>query len=250
MVFAFPCTTTLKLWIALRYDDLHANEIGQILVSNFLAYDGACMMLPISMPYPPMEALLVDTIPLGKEWQYEPKWNGFRCLVFKDGRDVALQSKSGQSVGRYFRELIFALQEIKTKRFVLDGEIVIPVEGNFSFGDPMQRIQLDESRVQKLSQEYAANIIVFDLLIFANWKLFDQPLRERRWPLEVFFAQYLAQNPTFQLSPVTRQIDIARRWLEMDGGRLDGVIAKRLDLTYQSGRRTGMQKIKHMRTTV
>jgi hypothetical protein len=84
-----------------------------------------------------------------------------------------------------------------------------------------------------------------------NWKLFGRPLRERRWPLEVFFTQYLAQNQTFQLSSVTRQIDIARRWLEMDGGRLDdGIIAKRLDLTYQSGRRTGMQKIKHMRTPV
>ena len=85
------------------------------------------MALPISPPYPPMEALLVETIPAGKEWQYEPKWDGFRCLAFKDGKNVELQSKSGQSLGRYFPELISALQQIKAKKFVLDGEIVIPM---------------------------------------------------------------------------------------------------------------------------
>jgi ATP-dependent DNA ligase len=88
------------------------------------------MALPVSPPYPPMEALLVDTIPAGKEWQYEPKWDGFRCLAFKDGKNVELQSKSG-SLGRYFPELIFALKETKTKKFVLDGEIVIPAQGSF-----------------------------------------------------------------------------------------------------------------------
>jgi ATP-dependent DNA ligase len=177
-----------------------------------------CMALPISPPYRPMEALLGDTIPGGKEWQYEPKWDGFRCLAFKDGKNVELQSKSGQSVGCDFPELIFALQEIKTKKFVLDGEIVIPVQGSFSFDHLLQRIHPAESRVRNLSQEYPANLIVFDLLVFADWKLLGQPLKERRRPLQIFFAQYLAQNPTFQLSPVTRQIDIARRWLEMAGG--------------------------------
>ena len=142
-------------------------------------------------------------------WQYEPKWDGFRCLAFKDGKNVELQSKNGQSVGRYFPELIFALKEIKTKKFVLDGEIVIPVQGSFSFDALLQRIHPAESRVQNLS--HPANLIVFDLLIFAHWKLLGQPLKERRRSLQIFFAQYLAQNPTFQLSPVTHQIDIARR---------------------------------------
>lgn len=87
------------------------------------------MALPISPPYPPMEALLVDTIPAGKELQHELKWDGFRCLAFKDGKNVELQSKSGRSVGCYLPELIFAPKEIKTKKFVLDGEIVIPVQG-------------------------------------------------------------------------------------------------------------------------
>jgi ATP-dependent DNA ligase len=205
------------------------------------------MALPINPPYPPMEALLVETIPAGKEWQYEPKWDGFRCLAFKDGKNVDLQSKNGQSLGRYFPELNSALQ-IKAKKFVLDGEIVIPVQGNFSFDHLLQRIHPAESRIRKLSQEYPANIIVFDLLVFADWELLGRPLKERRRPLQILFAQYLAQNPMFQFSPATRQIDIARRWLEMAGGKLNGIIAKRLDASYQSGQRTGMQKVKRLRS--
>jgi len=207
------------------------------------------MALPISPPYPPMEALLVDTIPVGKEWQYEPKWDGFRCLAFKDGKNVELQSKSGQSLGRYFPELISALQQIKAKKFVLDGEIVIPVQESFSFDDLLQRIHPAESRIRKLSQEYPANILAFDLLVSAEGKLLaGQPLKERRRLLEIFFARYLAHDSTVQLSPVTRQINLARTWLEMAGGKLDGLVAKRLDLTYQSGERTGIQKVKRLRT--
>jgi ATP-dependent DNA ligase len=165
------------------------------------------MALPISPPYPSMEALLVDAMPAGKEWQYEPKWDGFRCLAFKDGTNIELQSKSGQSLGRYFPELISALQEIKSSKFVLDGEIVIPIHGSFSFDDLLERIHLAGSRVQKLAQEYPANFIVFDLLVFGDWKLLRrQPLKERRRLLEIFFVQYLAQNPTFQLSLATRQM--------------------------------------------
>ncbi len=207
------------------------------------------MALPISPPYPPMEALLVDTIPVGKEWQYEPKWDGFRCLAFKDGKNIKLQSKSGQSLGRYFPELILALQGIKAKKFVLDGEIVIPVQGSFSFDDLLQRIHPAESRIRKLSQEYPANILAFDLLVSADGKLLvGQPLKQRRRLLEVLFAQYLAHDSTIQLSPATRQINLARSWLEMAGGKLDGLVAKRLDLSYQSGERAGMQKIKRLRT--
>ncbi len=207
------------------------------------------MALPISPPYPPMEALLVETIPAGKQWQYEPKWDGFRCLAFKDGKNVELQSKSGQPLGRYFPELISALQQIKAKKFVLDGEIVIPVQGSFSFDDLLQRIHPAESRIRKLSQEYPANILAFDLLVSAEGKLLaGQPLEERRRLLEIFFTRYLAQNPTIQLSPATRQINLAHTWLQMAGGKLDGLVAKRLDLGYQSGERTGMQKIKRLRT--
>ena len=207
------------------------------------------MALPINPPYPPMESLLVNKVPAGKEWQYEPKWDGFRCLAFKDGTNIELQSKNRQSLGRYFPELISALQEIKAKKFVLDGEIVIPLNGGFSFDDLLQRIHPAESRVRKLSQQHPANMIVFDLLVCADGKLLaGQPLKKRRRLLEIFFAKYLPQNPMVQLSPATRKINVAGTWLGMAGGKLDGIVAKRLDLSYQSGERTGMQKIKRLRT--
>lgn len=199
------------------------------------------MALSISPPYPPMEASLVDTIPTGEGWQYEPKWDGVRCLTFKDGKEIELQSKSAQSLTRSFPELVSALQEIKSKTFVLDGEIVNSKEGSFSFDDLLQRVHCEAHSVQKLSQEYPAKMIIFDLLVFGNWKLFaSQPLKERRRFLEIFFVQYLAQNPTFQLSPATCQVDIARRWLGMASVTMDGIVAKRMYLTYQSGERTGM----------
>jgi len=180
----------------------------------------------------------------------------FSLSGIKDGKNVELQPKSGQSVGRYFPELIFALKEIKTKKLVLDCEIVLPVQGSFSFDLCCREFTLLKagSRICLKSRPrtrsgrgwtrrrgYPANLIVFDLLIFADWKLLGQPLKERGWSLQIFFAQYLAQNLTFQLSPVTH-LDRARRWLKMAGERLDGVIAKRLDLTYQSGERSGMRQ--------
>ena len=202
------------------------------------------MALSINPPYPPMEASLVHTIPTGEGWQYEPKWDGLRCLAFKDEKKIELQSKSGRSVARYFPELVSALQEVKSRKLVLDGEIVIAQDGSFSFDDLLQRIDRAAS-VQKLAQEHPAKMIVFDLLLFGDWQLlFSQPLRERRRCLEIFCAQYLAQDSIFQLSPATRQVDIARRWLKTVDNRTNGIIAKRLALTYQSGKRTGMRKIK------
>ena len=202
------------------------------------------MALSINPPYPPMEASLVHTIPTGEGWQYEPKWDGFRCLAFKDETKIELQSKSGQPLSQYFPELVSALQKIKSRKFVLDSEIVIAKEGSFSFDDLLQRIDPAGS-VQKLAQEHPAQMIVFDLLLFGDWELlFSQPLKKRRRCLEIFCAQYLSQDSSFQLSPVTRQVDIVRRWLETADNRTNGIIAKRLALTYQSGKRTGMRKIK------
>jgi ATP-dependent DNA ligase len=207
------------------------------------------MALPISPPYPPMEALLVDEIPTGQEWQYEPKWDGFRCLAFKDGDHIEIQSRNGQSLSRYFPELVSALRRIKAKKFVLDGEIVIPLDGTFSFDDLLQRIHPAESRANKLSREYPAKIIVFDLLVSADGRsLVDKPLKERRAVLEKFCKEILGRNPPIELSPATERIERARGWLEITGGTLDGIIAKRLDMTYRSGQRTGMQKVKRLRT--
>jgi ATP-dependent DNA ligase len=137
------------------------------------------MSLPLS--YKPMEALSVDSIPEGPEWQYEPKWDGFRCLAFRDGDEINLQSKSGQSLTRYFPELVAALASVKAPRFVLDGEIVVPEGRVFSFDALLQRIHPAASRVKRLAAETPALMIVFDYLVDADGRrLTDEPLSERR----------------------------------------------------------------------
>ena len=207
------------------------------------------MKLPIKPPYPPMDALLVSEIPAGPNWEYEPKWDGFRCLAFRDGRNIELQSKSGQSLGRYFPEIVAALLKLKASKFVLDGELVIPVKGGLSFDDLLQRIHPAASRVTKLSQSTPAQFIVFDLLVDEAGKpIYDSPLSKRRQKLERFAKKQLAKNERIELSPKTDDLAIAREWLATTGLKLDGVIAKRLDLPYRSGERDGMQKVKRMRT--
>jgi ATP-dependent DNA ligase len=196
-----------------------------------------------------MEALLVADIPTGPGWQYEPKWDGFRCLIFRNGDTVELQSKSGQPLARYFPEVVENVRAVPARTFVLDGEIVIPVKGQLSFDDLLQRIHPAESRVRKLSVERPALLIVFDLLVDASGRsLVDRPLRERRRLLEAFAEKCLAGAKGLRLSPATTNAKAARRWLAMAGGAFDGVMAKRLDLEYRSGDRTGMQKVKHLRT--
>jgi ATP-dependent DNA ligase len=196
-----------------------------------------------------MEALLVSEIPAGATWEYEPKWDGFRCLAFRDGKQVQLQSKSSQPLQRYFPEVVEALLKLKASKFVLDGELVIPVKGGLSFDDLLQRIHPAASRVTKLSRETPAHFIVFDLLVDEMGKpLVDLPLSKRREKLESFAEKHLAKNQSIELSPKTRNIDLARKWLSTSGMKLDGVIAKRLDLPYRSGERDGMQKVKRMRT--
>jgi ATP-dependent DNA ligase len=207
------------------------------------------MTLPIKPPFPPMEALLVNEIPAGENWEYEPKWDGFRCLAFRDGRNIELQSKSGQPLERYFPEIVEALLKLKATKFVLDGELVIPVKGGLSFDDLLQRIHPAASRVAKLSQQTPAHFVVFDLLVDeAGKSIHESPLSKRRVKLEGFAKKYLAKNPSIELSPKTGNIALARKWLSTTGMKLDGVIAKRLDLPYRSGERDGMQKVKRMRT--
>ena len=207
------------------------------------------MTLPIREPFAPMEALLVNEIPTEGEWQYEPKWDGFRCIVFRDGNEVRLQSKSGQPLTRYFPELADLFSRFKAKRFVLDGEIAVPVNGKFSFDDLLQRIHPAESRVRKLAKEFPATFITFDLLVNAAGKaLTEASLRERRRELEAFARKYFPKTAQLQLSPATTDAAVARKWFSTVGGDLDGIIAKRLDLNYRSGERTGMEKIKLLRT--
>src|SRR2546426_6214106 len=126
-----------------------------------------------------MEAKAVDAIPQGEQWQYEPKWDGFRCLAFRDGEKVELQSKAGQPVGRYFPELVEALLKLKAKKFVLDGEIVVPVGKELSFDDLLQRIHPAESRIRKLAASHPAVYLVFDLLVSESGAaLVEHPLSE------------------------------------------------------------------------
>jgi ATP-dependent DNA ligase len=196
-----------------------------------------------------MEAQSVTELPEGADWQYEPKWDGFRCLVFRDGPEVDLQSKSGQPLARYFPEVVAAVLAMKPARFVLDGEIVVPDKDGFSFDELLQRIHPAASRIKKLAQEHPAKLIVFDLLVDERGKsLADLDLSKRRPRLDAFAKKHFLGNEQIVLSPQTRDVQLAKEWLSTTGLRLDGVIAKRLDLPYQTGERTGMRKIKRLRT--
>jgi ATP-dependent DNA ligase len=207
------------------------------------------MSLALPKTFAPMEAQSVEEIPVGKEWQYEPKWDGFRTILRRDGGKIELQSKSGQSLTRYYPELVAAVAKIKAKQFVLDGEIAVPNGAAFSFDDLLQRIHPAASRVAKLSKETPALLIVFDLLVDeSGTSLLKRPLDERRAALDRFAKKYLRGHNRFRLSPATPKISEAKKWLKRTGSTLDGIIAKRRDLPYQSGNRHGMQKIKNYRS--
>src|SRR5688500_15586914 len=207
------------------------------------------MTLPIKPPYLPMEARTVDEIPADDGWLYEPKWDGFRCLAFRDGDKVHLQSKSGQPLARYFPELVDAVLGLKPTQFVLDGEIIVPVDGALSFDDLLQRIHPAESRIRKLAVETAAQLIVFDILVDDKGKsLAKVSLADRRTLVEDFAKKFLKRNEVVRLSPATTEMTVVKKWFRAVGSGLDGVIAKRLDKPYMSGDRTGMVKIKNKRT--
>jgi len=196
-----------------------------------------------------MEARSVDEIPKGPEWQYEPKWDGFRCLLSRDGGKVELRSKSGEDLTRYFPEVVEAALKLKARSFVLDGEIMVPHGRGFSFDDLLQRIHPAASRVQKLARDTPALFIAFDLLKTSrNKQLSERPLHERRPALEAFAKAQFKSNPRFRLSSATASHALAKKWLAQSGGGCDGVIAKRIDLPYQAGNRDGMQKIKKFRS--
>jgi ATP-dependent DNA ligase len=196
-----------------------------------------------------MEARSVDAIPRGAEWQYEPKWDGFRCLLYRHGETVDLRSKSGEDLTRYFPDLVHAALALKANSFLLDGEIVVPHGKAFSFDDLLQRLHPAASRVKKLSLETPALFLAFDLLVTATDKtLAASILQKRRLALENFAKVQFKSHPTFRLSPATTSYATAQKWLQQSGGGSDGVIAKRIDLPYQAGNRDGMQKIKKFRS--
>jgi len=193
----------------------------------------------------PMEALLAAELPEGDGWQYEPKWDGFRCLARRSGDDVTLTSKSGKPLARYFPEVVEMLRGTTGKDFLLDGELIIPVGDVLSFDALQLRLHPAESRIRKLSAQTPAELMAFDLLELGGKSLMDQPLQERRAGLERFLAKNAV--PGLLLSPATRSRAQALDWLHRSGGALDGVIAKRADLEYRSGERA-MIKVKQQRT--
>lgn len=197
-----------------------------------------------------MEAASVDDLPNDSGWQFEPKWDGFRCIAFRDGKRLRLQSKSGKPLERYFPEVVTMLLGLRARQFVLDGEIVVPKGGRFSFDDLLMRLHPAESRVARLSAENPARLIVFDLLVDQRGeRLTDLPLAERRKKLAAFAKTYFGRGRRLVLSPSTTRRATAATWLKTGGkGDLDGVMAKRADLPYRSGTRDGMVKIKRRRT--
>ena len=207
------------------------------------------MSLPLRRTYAPMEAQLVGELPVGPGWQYEPKWDGFRCLAFKDDDRVDVMSKAGKPLARYFPDVVELLRQIDAPRFVLDGEIVIPFDGSLSFDELLLRIHPAKSRVEKLSREHPAALVAFDLLVDADGaSLIKLPLAERRSRLEAFVAAHVAPGARVWLSPATTEMKTVRRWFRSVGGGLDGVVAKRLGLPYLPGSREGVVKVKRHKT--
>jgi ATP-dependent DNA ligase len=203
--------------------------------------------MPASRTLPLMEAKSVASIPGGSQWQYEPKWDGFRCLLRREAHTVSMTSKSGQDLARYFPEVAEAALRMPERHYILDGELIIKRDDKFSFDALLQRIHPAASRVKRLATETPAQFIAFDLLKRGKKDLAQEHLPKRRKALEAFAARGF-RGTLFVLSPASTKIVDAKRWLRSAGGGCDGVIAKRCDLPYQAGNRDGMQKIKRHRS--
>ena len=189
-----------------------------------------------------MEAELVERIPEEEGWQYEPKWDGFRCLLFHDRGEVFLQSNAGQPLARYFPEVTNAAEKLNPKHWALDGELAVPLGTSFSFDHLLQRIHPAASRVAKLAKETPAIYIAFDLLMTEKEEvLLDSPLSERRKTLESFAKQF-QRSKTLFLSPITLDIEQVRAWLKKTGDNLDGIVCKWRDNSYRSGVSSAFQK--------
>jgi ATP-dependent DNA ligase len=203
------------------------------------------MKLPVMPPVSPMLAKLARELPVDDRLLYEPKWDGFRCIVFRDGDEIELGSRNERPFNRYFPELADALLADLPHRVVLDGEIVIATDDGLDFDGLQQRIHPAASRVAKLAAETPSSFVAFDILAEGDDDLRERPLEERRTRLEQALAH---ARPPIHLTPATRDPDVAREWFDrFEGAGLDGVLAKPLDGTYRENQRT-MFKVKHERT--
>ena len=193
----------------------------------------------------PMEALLAEELPDGPGWQYEPKWDGFRCIAVRDRDQVELWSKSGKPLARYFPDIAAMLGRLKASRFILDGELLISANGAISFDALQLRLHPAASRVARLAAETPAMLMLFDCLAVGEKMLAGEPLSSRRTSLEKLLSREV--EPMLMLSPATADRAQALAWLERSGGALDGVIAKRTGQGYRPGERA-MVKVKQRRT--
>jgi ATP-dependent DNA ligase len=202
------------------------------------------MNLPVNPPLLPMLAKRVDEIPSSGEWIFEPKWDGFRVLVFRDGDEIQLQSRDKKSLNRYFPEMLKPLADQLPARCVLDGELVIANEGRLDFDALQLRIHPAASRVKLLSQQTPASIVFFDLLCKGEQDLSGLPFAERRSELEALLK---SSGPPIHITPATRERKQALSWFRrFEGAGLDGVVAKPVDVVYQPDKRV-MLKVKHER---
>lgn len=192
-----------------------------------------------------MEAKLVADLPDEPGWQFEPKWDGFRALVFRDGSDVEILSKSGKSLARYFPEIVALIAAIDDDHFTLDGELILPLGDVLSFDALQARLHPAPSRITRLSRETPAQLMLFDCLRVAGDDLLEAPLTSRRQALEKFHSRH--GGPSVLLSARTTVIKTARSWLARSGGALDGVVSKRLEEAYRPGERA-MLKVKQHRS--
>ncbi|GAC1344656.1 MAG: ATP-dependent DNA ligase [Acetobacteraceae bacterium] len=204
------------------------------------------MSFALRLDLAPMEARSAADLPEDGAWQFEPKWDGFRCLAFKSGSQVDLRAKSGKPLGRYFPEMVAALQEAPADDFVLDGELTIMRDGHLSFAALQDRLHPAASRISKLAAATPAQLVLFDCLASPAGSLLAQPLGQRRAALEAV-AGGLVPSARFRLTPFTRDLEEAQAWLDHAGGDVDGVIAKRWDEPYRPGERA-MLKVKRLRT--
>ena len=221
--------------------------MGKLTSQNhWLGSASRLMMETLSIDIEPMEARSIATLPSDDGWQFEPKWDGFRCLAFKFAGQVDLRAKSGKSLSRYFPEIVVALSQAPADDFVLDGELAVPAGDTLSFAALQDRVHPAESRIRRLSAETPALLILFDCLFAAGLPTIGSPLAIRRAALERE-ATGLGREYRVRLTPYTRDRAEAQRWLDTTHGALDGVVAKRLDGPYAPGKRE-MLKVKRLRS--
>jgi ATP-dependent DNA ligase len=203
------------------------------------------MSLVVPPPVSPMLAKLTRELPTGEDWAYEPKWDVFRCIVFRDGDEVEPGSRNERPLTRYFPEILGPLKDALPKQAVVDGELVIATEHGLDFDMLSQRIHPAESRINKLAEEWPSSFVAFDLLAEGKEDLRPHPFSERLARLEAILRN---DDSSVHITPLTTDPKIAEQWFErFEGAGLDGVVAKRLDEPYQEDKRV-MAKVKHLRT--